>query len=107
MTVESGAGAPSGLQLDLANVLIRLDTLREEHYEGNELMTEYLVDLIMRDDVPRLRAYLWPTTVAWAVRELGLRPLLIPAPTRRLGGSGRHRAPPRWLRAVAARDGAQ
>lgn len=59
-------GPPSGLQLDLLTVIVRLEQIRDEWDEHQGFAEDLLLSRVIGCDVPRLRSYLAPETLAWA-----------------------------------------
>lgn len=63
-------GAPTGLQLDLLTVIVRLEQIAAElkadfQVTHAPLWLYLLEDRVMKCDVPRLRGYLSAETLAW------------------------------------------
>ena len=52
---------PSGLQLDLLTVIVRLEQIQEQGPEPEH----FVWDRVVTCDIPRLRGYLTPETLAW------------------------------------------
>lgn len=58
---------PSGLQLDLLILLIRLEQVAQELDDGNPgLAMHLLTQRVLIHDLPRLAGYLTPETLWWA-----------------------------------------